>query len=199
MEICTTHPNVTLNESNFYHATTVYSWVKKENVSASYEYLLAIANSAVLWWFLKNTGDTLQGDARRFKSNYLNPFPIPLAVSVQYQEAIANLVKYVIYLTDTTHPQVHSSMSNSAMAQYLRQVIDGCVFELYFGEEMQSKKIDILQFVTEEIKPFDAKPETILQVYQQWQQPDSQVRNRLKLMAIESPHTICLLYTSRCV
>lgn len=190
MEICTSHPNVTLNEGNFYHATTVYSWVKKESISASYEYLLAIANSAVLWWFLKNTGDTLQGDARRFKSNYLNPFPIPLAVSVQHQEAIAHLVKYVIYLTDTTHSQVHPNVSNGAVAQYLRQVIDGCVFELYFKEEMQAKKIDILPFVATEIKPFDAQPQTILQVYQQWQKPESQVRNRLKLFTIESPNTL---------
>ncbi|WP_298349821.1 Eco57I restriction-modification methylase domain-containing protein [Runella sp.] len=190
MEICTTHPNVTFNEGNFYHNTKVYSWVKKENISASYEYLLAIANSAVLWWFLKNTGDTLQGDARTLKTNYLNPFPIPLAVSTHYQEAIAHLVKYVIYLTDTAHPQVHPSIGNGAVAQYLRQVIDGCVFELYFGEEMKAKRIDILPFVATEIKPYDGQPQTILQVYQQWQRPDSQVRNRLKLMAIESPHTI---------
>ena len=45
MEICSIHPNVTLNSENLYHTTKAYSWVKRNNVSESYEYLLAIANS----------------------------------------------------------------------------------------------------------------------------------------------------------
>jgi len=81
MEICSKHPNVTLNYNNLYHPTTVYSWVKKNYVKESYEYFLAIANSSLLWWFLKNTGDTLQGDARRLKTNYLNPFPMLSEIS----------------------------------------------------------------------------------------------------------------------
>ena len=64
MEICANHPNVTLNNESLYHTTKVYSWVKKDDTNESYQYLLAIANSKLLWWFLKTTGDTLQGDAR---------------------------------------------------------------------------------------------------------------------------------------
>ena len=77
MEICTNCPNVTLNSAKLYHNTTVYSWVKKENVDDSYRFLLAILNSKLIWWFLKLTGDTLSSDTRRFKTEYLNPFPMP--------------------------------------------------------------------------------------------------------------------------
>jgi len=76
MEICSKHPNITVN-NDYYHSTTVYSWVKKANTIESYEYFLSIVNSKLLWWFLMNTGDILQGDARRLKTNYLNPFPLP--------------------------------------------------------------------------------------------------------------------------
>ncbi len=96
MEICTKHPNVTLDTQILYHSTTVYSWVKKENILESYEYFLAIANSKLLWWFLKLTGDTLQGDARRFKKNYLTPFPVPQNVALQSQEQIKNIVLQVL-------------------------------------------------------------------------------------------------------
>ena len=73
MEICSKLPNVTLN-NEFYHPTTVYSWVKNDSVKESYEYFMSIANSKLLWWFLKLTGDTLQGDARRLKNQLLESF-----------------------------------------------------------------------------------------------------------------------------
>jgi methylase of polypeptide subunit release factors len=189
MEICSVYPNVSLNDSFLYHNTKVYSWVKKQNIHESYEYLLAIANSSLMWWFLKSTGDTLQGDARTFKTNYLNPFPIPIGIKKEYEEAIATLVKYVVYLSNEKSPQV-TNISNSAAAQYLRKVIDGCVFELYFDEEMKAKSINILDIVTNEILPIEILPIEIAIVYKRWQQPDSLVRNRLKLFAIESPQTL---------
>lgn len=80
MEISTIYPNVLLDINNLYHSTTVYSWILKSNAHISYTTLLAIANSKLFWWFLKRTGDTLKDDARRFKTNYLNPFPVPAII-----------------------------------------------------------------------------------------------------------------------
>jgi adenine-specific DNA-methyltransferase len=122
MEICSNHPNVTYNLDNFYHTTKVYSWVKKETTKESYEYLLAIANSKLLWWFLKLTGDTLQGDARTFKTNYLNPFPIPSQVSAEREAQIKHKVEQILAAkkadpnTDTTQ---------------LESEIDAMVYKLY--------------------------------------------------------------------
>ncbi len=96
MEICAKHPNVTLNDHNYYHNTKVYSWVKKKNVEESYEYFLAIANSSLIWWFLINTGDTLQGDARTFKTNYLNPFPLPKEVSEETDSLFKSKVQQIL-------------------------------------------------------------------------------------------------------
>ena len=191
MEICTSYPNVTLNEGRFYHTTTVYSWVKSPETKESYEYLLAIANSSLMWWFLKNTGDTLQGDARRLKSNYLNPFPIPREVSKENEAAIAQIVRYLMWL-NVGNP-TGLSISNGAVEQNFRQVLDACVCELYFGDEMAEKSADVLRFVCDDLGDFydqNVSGERVVSVFKKWQQPDSEVRNRLKLMTIRLPELL---------
>ncbi|KAA3638135.1 MAG: class I SAM-dependent DNA methyltransferase [Proteobacteria bacterium] len=122
MEICVTHPNVILDNDNFYHPTTVYSWYLNENAQESYEYYLAIANSKLLWWFLIITGDTLQGDARRFKTNYLNPFPLPETVSQEIQSEIENKVNEVITL------KKHNSKINT---ENIERQIDYIIYDIY--------------------------------------------------------------------
>ncbi|MCC5931692.1 MAG: Eco57I restriction-modification methylase domain-containing protein [Cyclobacteriaceae bacterium] len=122
MEICSNHPNVTLNHQKLYHTTKAYSWVKKENTKESYEYLLAIANSKLLWWFLKTTGDTLQGDARTFKTNYLNPFPLPEKVDEIFENKISELVKNVM---------IQKKNHGKADTTDLENQIDHLVYQLY--------------------------------------------------------------------
>ena len=122
MEICANNPNVILNNQGFYHNTKVYSWYKKPTSDEKYEYFLALANSKLLWWFLKNTGDTLQGDARTFKTNYLNPFPIPETVDEATENCISDKVKVVLSLKQAD-PQADTST--------LEKEIDKLVYELY--------------------------------------------------------------------
>lgn len=122
MEICANHPNVTLNHEKLYHTTKAYSWVKKEETKESYEYLLAIANSKLLWWFLKITGDTLQGDARTFKTNYLNPFPLPKEITNEFDNKISKKVIEVLSLKKD-NPDADTAA--------LEREIDMMVYELY--------------------------------------------------------------------
>ncbi len=133
MEICANHPNVTLNEGNFYHTTKVYSWVKKDSTKESYEYLLGIANSKLLWWFLKTTGDTLQGDARTFKTNYLNPFPLPEFVDIEMDKLISKKVIQVMKLKK-------SNSNNDITA--LEKEIDQLVYQLYDLTEEEMNVIE---------------------------------------------------------
>jgi hypothetical protein len=133
MEICASHPNVVYNTDHFYHPTTVYSWVKKDDTTESYEYLLAIANSKLLWWFLKITGDTLQGDARRFKTNYLNPFPLPKFVEEKFENKIVDLVKMVLEV---------KKQNPSSDTTDLENQIDQLVYQLY---DLTEEEINIIE------------------------------------------------------
>ncbi len=96
MEICSNHPNVTFDDQSTYHTTKVYSFVKEDSTSESYHYFAAILNSNLFWWFLKMTGDTLQGDARTVKTNYINPFPLPEKVSAASEKKLSKLTKSLI-------------------------------------------------------------------------------------------------------
>jgi len=133
MEICANYPNVTLNYQKLYHTTKAYSWVKKEATKESYEYLLAIANSKLLWWFLKITGDTLQGDARTFKTNYLNPFPLPEEVSAEMELPISEKVKQVME---------RKKQNPSADTTDLENQIDQLVYQLYGLTEEEIKMVE---------------------------------------------------------
>ena len=119
MEICSNAPHLAYNDG-VYHGTTVYSWLIKEEASSliSNEYLLAIGNSKLLWWFLKLTGDTLRGDARRLKSNYLAPFPLPKNPNPLLKEELEELVKKRL----SSNPSEHKK---------LERIIDEKVCEIY--------------------------------------------------------------------
>jgi hypothetical protein len=70
--------NMTYDErGEFYHPTTIYSFVKNKKFEIDEKYYLGILNSKIMWFFLKNTGTELGGGYFRFKTNYLKPFPLP--------------------------------------------------------------------------------------------------------------------------
>lgn len=69
--------NMTLDSDFYYHNTQIYSFIKKEGVAVDYKFLLAILNSNLLWYYLKKTGNVLRGGFFRFKTAFLEPFPIP--------------------------------------------------------------------------------------------------------------------------
>ncbi len=133
MEICANRPNVIFNQDNFYHNTKVYSWYKYEETKESYEYLLAIANSKLLWWFLKTTGDTLQGDARTFKTNYLNPFPLPLIVEQAKENSISEKVKIVME---------QKKLNAKANTTEVENEINELVYQLY---DLTEEEINIIE------------------------------------------------------
>ena len=56
---------------------TAYGIVPERNEKRHREYLLAVLNSAPMWFFVYHTSSVLRGDFRRFKTSYLSPLPIP--------------------------------------------------------------------------------------------------------------------------
>ncbi|WP_210514963.1 Eco57I restriction-modification methylase domain-containing protein [Hymenobacter terricola] len=201
MEICTSHPNVTLNDGSNYHTTTVWGWLIKNQLGWSDEFLLAIANSRLIWWFLKRTGDTLQGDARRFFTRYLNPFPLPRRVPLLYQEALATLARHLLWLHDKGNAPAVPNLPNSAVADLFRDVVDLGVCELYLGEQMAEKRLDILTTVAQDIQVETSETgvadqaAVILRLFRRWQQPDSIVRSRLQVATVRMPEWLGAIFS----
>ena len=55
----------------------MYGYIKKENCEYSYYFLVGLLNYSLFWFFIKNTGYVLRGGYYTFKTNYINPFPVP--------------------------------------------------------------------------------------------------------------------------
>lgn len=85
------------DEGIYYSTTTVYGYVKHEEEELSYAYLMALLNSQVCWFFLKNTGAVLANGYFRYKPDYINPFPVAEG-SADQQMQLEHLVEKVLRL-----------------------------------------------------------------------------------------------------
>lgn len=80
----------------------------------------------------------------------------------------------------------------------IENIVNGCVYELYFGEEMKKAGVDILALVEkdlEAVKKLDPE-KAIIKLYDKWQEPKNEVRNRLLLMSTRCPDTIGVIEAS---
>ncbi len=68
---------MSFDNGKFYHGTTLYSFIKKDNINLDYKYFLTIFNSSLMWFFIKNVSSELRGGYFRYKTKYLQNFPLP--------------------------------------------------------------------------------------------------------------------------
>ena len=108
--------NMMYDAGVFYHNTKVYSLVKKDEFPLSYKFYLALLNSNVMWFFLKNTGYVLRGGYYTFKTNYLEPFPLP---DVKDKEVVTNIEQ----LVDKAMLNVKEEMDNKEISRKLNEII----------------------------------------------------------------------------
>ncbi|MGB3464826.1 MAG: TaqI-like C-terminal specificity domain-containing protein [Cyclobacteriaceae bacterium] len=117
----------------FYSTTTVYGYVKKNNVKESYKCLMAILNSKLFWWYLVNTGTVLANGYFRYKPNYIKPFPIPSIIPAKSIERLENLVDQIIRIKQESISIKLANIENN---------IDKIVYELY---DLSQDEIDLIE------------------------------------------------------
>lgn len=91
--------NMTIDLEGFYHNTQVYTLEKKLSVKEDYKFWLAILNSSLFWYFLQSTGAILRGGYFRFKTKYLEPFPLPKLNDIEKQNPFIEKVNFIITKT----------------------------------------------------------------------------------------------------
>ncbi|KAA6309663.1 hypothetical protein EZS27_038890, partial [termite gut metagenome] len=87
---------------DFYSTTKAYGYIKKDDVFESYEFWLGLLNSQLFWFFIQNTGYVLRGGYYTFKTNYIQPFPVPENISQSSQEKITCLVNEITRIKSET-------------------------------------------------------------------------------------------------
>lgn len=156
------------------------------------KYLMTVLNSKTMEWYLDKVSSSTGVGTNQWSKIFVEQLPIP-ELSEIARNPYENIAEYLIYLNDPTQAPVLEKVSNENMSQVFEDLVNMMVYELYFEEEMKTKGIDVLQFVTEkafpDISKIEDKKAVIQKVYYELQQKDNPIRNRI-LVASSRSETI---------
>lgn len=159
-------------------------------------YLTGLLNSKLIEFWLKNKGK-MQGANYQLDKEPLQQIPIAVPTT-DIQELIATIVDYII-LISSAKGNLSELVSNETIVLFFEKIIDGCVYELYFGEHMKEQEINIIDSASELIKPISQlttekdKSEVILNTFMTIKKTDNPIRNRLDLFTLRSPEILKLI------
>ena len=160
------------------------------------KYLTGLLNSTLIKYWLKYKGK-MQGANFQIDKEPLQQIPIAVP-AINVQELIATIVDYVM-MASSTKENLSELVSNETIALFFEKIIDGCVYELYFGEHMKEQEINIIDSALELIKPIThlssdkEKADMILDVFMNIKKTDNSIRNRLDLFTLRSPEILKLI------
>jgi hypothetical protein len=156
------------------------------------KYLMTVLNSKTMEWYLDKVSSSTGVGTNQWSKIFVEQLPIP-ELSVVARKPFENIAEYLIYLNEPRQEPVLEKASNESVSQVFEDLVNMMVYELYFEEEMKTKAIDVLQFITEKAFPDITKSEdpkaTIQKVYYELQQKDNAIRNRI-LVASSRSETI---------
>lgn len=179
----------------FYQTTTVYGYLKKPEIKEGYKFWMALFNSRLFWWYLKNTGTVLANGFFRFKPDYVKPFPVPEIIPPYTEHLISTLCDYILFIKGQ-NTNLSDLVSNKLISDFFEKIIDGCIYEIYFGDHMKELNINIIDSAIGLIKPIEGllsneeKGQVILDTFMKIKKTDNEIRNRLDLLTIKSPKVL---------
>ena len=175
-------PQFHYDTKGYYPEATVF-FISGNNL----KYLIALLNSKPVTYIFKKfyAGGELVGKYR-YKKSFLLNLPIPKVDSV-IQKKIETLVDYLLYLNNQENKSILSHTSNSRIAANIDEVLDMMIFELYFGDHIFKKELDIITYVNP--KPL-TNSNSIEEFYLWLQDSSNPVRNRIIASDLKSPNIV---------
>ena len=177
-------------KGEFYSTTKIYGYIKKKSIKESYKFWMALFNSRLFWFFIQNTGYVLRGGYYTFKTDYVNPFPVPQEVSNDAESAITILVDYIITIKSLSNDvMVDEYVEKDAIIRQFENIIDALLYELYFPVEFKQVDISFVAPVLSSFAPIDLKNnqeavDTIRNSFAQFRDMNNEIRNNLKYMSV---------------
>lgn len=154
-------------------------------------YVLCWINSKLYQFMFETFFDGLKMSGGYFlysAPNILNTYI--KEISLDSQQVFINLESYMRLLLESTLFNKNIQYSKEIILELFDEVIDSCIYELYFPEDFKKASIEISKFVEEEFQPIEGMSETeqkdiILKTYQRLTEKKNPLRNQIKLMKIE--------------
>ncbi len=190
---CVGHPVFSYCDFECYLSQT-FNMIHTDRVNL--KYLTGLLNSKLIEFWLKNKGK-MQGSNYQLDKEPLQQIPIAVPAT-NIQKLISTIVDYII-LIFSTKENLSELVSNKTIALFFEKIIDGCVYELYFGEHMKEQEINIIDSSLELIKPISQrttekdKSEVILNTFMAIKKTDNPIRNHLDLFTLRSPKILKLI------
>ena len=156
---CADRPLFAYANGEHYMSATFYV-IKTDRVNM--KYLTGLLNSRLIEFWLKNKGK-MQGANYQLDKEPLMQIPIAVP-DRETQELIAKLVDIIILLKSSKQ-RASNLVTNDYLANEFSHIIDGCVYEIYFPNEMSNLGLSIVpQLLTQtEGHPIDL--ESVWQLY----------------------------------
>jgi hypothetical protein len=112
----------------------VYGYIKRKDINESYYFLLGILNSSLLWFFIRNTGYVLRGGYCTYKTNYVNPFPLPAKFGIEDVDYIEQRV--IKILANNIYPNKENILLENEINERIYNIYgltlsDICVIEAF--------------------------------------------------------------------
>jgi type I restriction-modification system DNA methylase subunit len=162
------------------------------------KYLLAVLNSKLSeWYFNFNTTSSGMG-TNRWKKAYVEQIPIP-EIPESAMRPFEILVDYITFIKKDDARRINPYTTNAHMAANFEELLDACVYELYFGEHMRERGIAVLDEVRQLLRPIDQYNEEteadkiaaeINAVYDRYKSPGNIIRQRIDSFPAQSPDII---------
>jgi hypothetical protein len=162
------------------------------------KYIISNLNSRLFFYAVKTFygGGGLGNTGIRMKHTFFDKYSLVETHLLEYFEI---LVDYILFLKNPTNINLSEKVDNEHIALFFEDVIDGCVFELYFEQHMQERNINILDLVTEEIKPIEDKNEKVKTeiILNTWlKMRKSEIAERMRLFTVKSPDILKIIKES---
>ena len=176
------------DENGFFVLNSILVFKKNTN-EYQYKYISSALNSKLTNYLYRKL---TQEEGRTFaevKPVNVRKLYIPKATETE-QTLLSILYDYMVYLRNPHSPAVDNVISNQFIGDYFENIIDGCVYELFFKEHMIERQINIIDYLYRIIKPLDdvtEVTETISSVFDVIYKTDNEVRTRLNLFVSRSP------------
>ncbi len=172
----------TLDENKYYADQSLYIAITYPHKDISLKYCTALLNSKLIGFYFRKFYSEEDALFPKIKVNELKDLPLK-EVKEDKQTVIGNLVDYVINIKKQKI-QLNEYVPNEHIAKQFEELIDACVYELYFDKEVKAKEADVLKLVAEQFKPIDSlkEPEQIKIIqdgYQILRDSNSEIRSRI--------------------
>ncbi|MDR1484223.1 MAG: N-6 DNA methylase, partial [Planctomycetaceae bacterium] len=184
----------THDNNGFYTLNSILVFKINPDKNVSYRYAVILLNSKLNNFVYKNI---TQEEGRIFaevKPQNVRKLFLP-KISLKEQNIFEVLCDYLLFLNDENNQPINPRIGNAALAQFFQEIADACVVELIYGKEMKLKKVDILKYAREEIKPLKhsenktQKAQKIANVHHAWSQAENEIYNRMKIISLMCPET----------